>query len=229
MISDNWTHVFSTLSEQKWKTGYECINLSGLQQLEETRSQPCKCLQTCQFCMLGFSGAFFELLLFFSHSVMSDSLWLHGMQHTRPPCPSPSPRACSDWCPLSWWCHPTVLSAVVPFSSCPQAFPASRSFPVCTAMFSVLMLWMISSVSLLKTLVTARTKCQWSPQQLLTFQVQTDCVWVLTGLLCWLCDSGQILGLLSASTLSCKMRILTLNCDPEMVIVYVKYLAQCVA
>ena len=91
------------------------------------------------------------------------------------------------------------------------------------------MLWKISSVPLLKTLGTASTKCQWSPQQLLILQVQTDCVWILTGLLCGLCDSGQILELLSASMLSCKMRILTLDCDPEMVILYVKYLAQCVA
>ena len=66
----------------------------------------------------------------FSRSVMSDSLRPHGLQHTRFPCPSPSPRACSNSCPLSWWCHPTISSSVVPFSSCLQAFPASGSFPV---------------------------------------------------------------------------------------------------
>ena len=93
-------------------TYLEC-NLSAIYM---TRSQPCKCLHTCQFCMLGFSGAFFELLLFFNHSVMSSSLWPHGLQHTRPPCP-PSPRACSNWCPLSWWCHSTILSSVILFSS----------------------------------------------------------------------------------------------------------------
>ena len=66
----------------------------------------------------------------FSHSVMSDSLWPHGLQHTRPPCPSPTPWACSNSCPSSRWCHPTISSFVVPFSSCLQSFPASGSFPV---------------------------------------------------------------------------------------------------
>ena len=65
-----------------------------------------------------------------SHSVMSDVLQPHGLQHTRPPCPSPTPRVYPDSCPLSWWCHPTISSSVVPFSSCPQSFPASGSFPV---------------------------------------------------------------------------------------------------
>ena len=63
----------------------------------------------------------------FSHSVVSDSLWPHGLQHTRPPCPSPVPRVYSNSCPLSRWCHPTISSSVVPFS-CLQSFPASRSF-----------------------------------------------------------------------------------------------------
>ena len=63
-----------------------------------------------------------------SCSVMSDSLRPHGLQHARPPCPSPTPRAYSNSCPLSWWCHPTISSSVVPFSSCPQSFPASGSF-----------------------------------------------------------------------------------------------------
>ena len=64
----------------------------------------------------------------FSHSVMSDSLWPHGLQYARPPCPSPTRRVCSDSCPLSRWCHPTMSSSVVPFSSCPQTFPASGTF-----------------------------------------------------------------------------------------------------
>ena len=66
----------------------------------------------------------------FSHSVMSNSLWPHELQHARPPCPSPTPRVHPNSCPLSWWCHPTISSSVVPFSSCPQSFPASGSFPV---------------------------------------------------------------------------------------------------
>ena len=62
--------------------------------------------------------------------VVSDSLQLHGLQHTRLPCPSLSPRACSNSRPLNRWCHPTILSSVVPFSSCLQSFPASGSFPM---------------------------------------------------------------------------------------------------
>ena len=61
---------------------------------------------------------------------MSDSLWPHGLQHARLPCLSLSPGVCSNSCPLSRWCHPTISSSVVPFSSCLQSFPASKSFPV---------------------------------------------------------------------------------------------------
>ena len=64
----------------------------------------------------------------FSHSVVSDSLWPHGLQYARPPCPSPTPGACSNSCPLSRWCRPTVSSSVVPFFSSLQSFPASGSF-----------------------------------------------------------------------------------------------------
>ena len=66
----------------------------------------------------------------FSHSAMSDSLWPHGLQHARPPCPSPTPRVYSNSSPWSLWRHPNISSSVVPFSSCPQSFPASGSFPV---------------------------------------------------------------------------------------------------
>ena len=68
------------------------------------------------------------MLLLFSCSVVSDSLPPHGLQHARLPCASPTPRACSNSCPLSRWCHPTISSSVVPFSSCLQPFPASGSF-----------------------------------------------------------------------------------------------------
>ena len=61
-------------------------------------------------------------------SVMSNSLRPHELQHTRPPCPSPTPGVLPNPCPSSWWCHPTISSSVVPFSSCPQSFPASGSF-----------------------------------------------------------------------------------------------------
>ena len=64
------------------------------------------------------------------HSVVSSSLWPHGLHHIRPACPSPPPRTYSNSCPLSRWCHPTISSSVAPFSSCPQFFSASRSFPM---------------------------------------------------------------------------------------------------
>ena len=66
----------------------------------------------------------------FNRAVMSDSLQPHGLQQTRLPGPSLIPRAYSNSCPLSQWCHPTISSSVVPFSSCPQSFPASGSFPM---------------------------------------------------------------------------------------------------
>ena len=66
----------------------------------------------------------------FSHSVVSDSLQPHELQHTRPSCPSPTPGARSNSCPSSWWCHPTISSSVIPFSSCFHPFPASGSFPM---------------------------------------------------------------------------------------------------
>ena len=66
----------------------------------------------------------------FSHSVVSNFLWPHELQHARPPCPSPTPRVHSDSCPLSQWCHPAISSSVLPFSSCLQYLPASKSFPM---------------------------------------------------------------------------------------------------
>ena len=66
----------------------------------------------------------------FSHSVVSDSLRPHELQHARPPCPSPTPGVHPNPCPLSWWCHPTISSSVVPFFSCPQSSPASGPFPM---------------------------------------------------------------------------------------------------
>ena len=66
----------------------------------------------------------------FSCSVMSDSLQSHEPQHARPSCPSPTPGVHPNLCPLSQWCHPTISSSVVPFSSCPQSFSASGSFPM---------------------------------------------------------------------------------------------------
>ena len=72
----------------------------------------------------------FTLSVQFSHSVMSDSLRPHKPQHARPPCPSPTAGVHPNPCALSQWCQPTISSSVIPFSSCPQSFPASGSFPV---------------------------------------------------------------------------------------------------
>ena len=69
-------------------------------------------------------------LLFFSRPIVSDSLWCHGLQHTRPPCPSPSPKVCLNSCPLHQWCHPAISSSDTLFTFCPQSFPASGTFPM---------------------------------------------------------------------------------------------------
>ena len=66
----------------------------------------------------------------FSRSVVSNSLRPHGLQHAKPPCPSPTPGVYSNSCPLSRWCYTTISSSVIPFSSCLQSFPASGSFPM---------------------------------------------------------------------------------------------------
>ena len=66
----------------------------------------------------------------FSRSVVSDYLRPHELQHSRPPCPSPTPGVYPNSCPLSWRCHPAISSSIIPFSSCPQSLPASESFPV---------------------------------------------------------------------------------------------------
>ena len=85
--------------------------------------------------ILGFSKPVFSAVTMwislssvqFSRSVMSDSLWSHELQHATPSCPSPTAGPYSNSCPLSWWCHPTISSSVIPFSSCPQSVPASGS------------------------------------------------------------------------------------------------------
>ena len=77
----------------------------------------------------------------------------HGLQPARLPCPSPSPGACSHSCPLSWWCHPTISSSVSPFSSCPQSFPASGSFP---------MSWLFASVAKVLELQLQPQSFQWA-------------------------------------------------------------------
>ena len=95
----------------------------------------------------------------FSRSVVSDSLRPHGLQHTRPPCPSPTPGVHSDSLPSSQWCHPAISSSVIPFSSCPQSLPASESFPM-----SQLFAWggQSTGVSALASFLPKNTQ-GWSP------------------------------------------------------------------
>ena len=95
----------------------------------------------------------------FSHSVVSDSLQPHELQHARPPCPSPTPRVHSDSSPSSQWCHPAISSSGVPFSSCPQSLPASESF-----LMSQLFIWGGQSigVSALASSLPKNTQ-DWSP------------------------------------------------------------------
>ena len=90
----------------------------------------------------------------FHHSVISNSLWPHGPQHARPPCPSPTPGVYSN---LSWWCHPTISSSIIPFSSCPQSFPASGSFQ-----------WVSSSHQVAKVLEfqLQHQSFQWTPRMI---------------------------------------------------------------
>ena len=97
----------------------------------------------------------------FSHSVMSNSLQSHGLQHTRVPYPSPTLEACSNSCPSSQWCHPAISSSVVPFSSCPQSIPASESFPM-----SQLFAWggQSTGVSALASFLPKKSQ-GWSPSE----------------------------------------------------------------
>ena len=107
----------------------------------------------CQFISVQFSS------VQFSHSVMSDSLQPHEPQHTRPPCPSPTPGVHSNSCPLSQLCHPTISSSVIPFSSCPQSLPASGSFQM-----SQLFALGVQSIRLsASTSVLPKNTQDWSP------------------------------------------------------------------
>ena len=90
----------------------------------------CATREAPMYILLHLKKRYLELLLLFSHSVGPDSLRPHGLQHARLPCPSLSPRVCSNSCPLSRCCLPIISSSVVPFSSCPHSCPASASFPM---------------------------------------------------------------------------------------------------
>ena len=99
------------------------------------------------------------LLVQFSCSVMSNSLEPHGLQHARCPCPSPTPGVYSNSCPLSQWCHPTISSSIIPFSSCLRSFPASGSFQMSQLLASGgQSIWVLAS-----TLVLPMTIQSWFP------------------------------------------------------------------
>ena len=111
-----------------------------------------------------------HLLLLFSCYATTDSLWLHKLQQNRLPCPLPSPRVCSNSCPLSWWCHPTISSSIAPFSSCPQTSPASRSFS---------MSWLLPSGAKVLELQHQHQPFQW------IFRVDFQQDWLRLSPYCW--------------------------------------------
>ena len=120
----------------------------------------CLCLYSCpanNFISVIFLD--FISSVHFSHSVVSDCLWPHELQHSRPPCPSPTPGVHPNSCPSSGWCHPAISSSVVPFSSCPQSLLASESFPM-----SQLFAWggQCIGVSALASVLSKNTQ-DWSP------------------------------------------------------------------
>ena len=117
--SANPSFSHSLLHFEPWYWGFKSI----VESLKCAISQHNRC-----FLSKMFSDCTIFSSVQFSHSVMSNSLWPHEPQHARPPCPSPTPGVHPNPCPLSRWCHPTISSSVIPFSSCPQSFPASGSF-----------------------------------------------------------------------------------------------------
>ena len=118
VLKGPWEPVFPTDINHHW-----CLCILGLSPISLSWIQVLPSLQTFFKCTQS-------LQIQFSRSVLSSSLRPHGLQHARPPCPSPTPGVYSNSCPLSLWCHPTISSSVVPFSSPPQSFPASESFPM---------------------------------------------------------------------------------------------------
>ena len=110
---------------------------------------------------IKFKNSYTQSSVQFSHSVVSDPLPPHALQHARPPCPSPTPGAHSDSHPLSRWCHPAISSSVIPFSSCFQSLLASQSFPM-----SQLFAWGVQStgVSVLASFFPKKSQ-GWSPSE----------------------------------------------------------------
>ena len=127
-------------------------NWSNTVPQEESDNSPETKIKVTEYCNLTGSAQFFR-------SVVSDSLWPHEPQHARPPYPSPTPGVHPNPCPLSRWYHPTILSSVIPFSSCPQSLPASGSFPM-----SQLFAWGGQSIGVsASTSVLPMNTQDWSP------------------------------------------------------------------
>ena len=149
-------------------------------------------------------GNIFQHISFqFSLSVVSDSLRPHESQHTRPPCPSPTPRIHSDSCPSSQWCHPAISSSVVPFSSCPKSLPASKSFPM-----SQLFAWggQSTGVSALASFLPKNTQ-GWSPLEWtgwISLQIKPK-IWKRYRYFCW--QYGSLSQLLVGLSLYLKSSI----------------------
>ena len=139
-ILNHWTRSPSSavfLSSPHPPSTWHCQTFENLYQLLSVKLY-CLSVFTSEILHFSYLLWFFSLCelpvysvsVQFSHSVMFDSLQPHGPQHARLPCPSPTPGACSNSCLLSQWCHPTISSSVIPFSSLLQSFPASESFPL---------------------------------------------------------------------------------------------------
>ena len=114
--------IWGTGSQWKgsnWREKVE-VSLNWMQETDEELELPFILVQCLRQISLS--------LLLFNCLVVTDSLWPHALRHTRLPSLSPSPWACPNSCPLNQWCRPTISSSVVPFFSCLQSFPASRSF-----------------------------------------------------------------------------------------------------
>ena len=136
----------------------------------------------------------------FSHSVMSNSLPPHGLQHARLPCPSPTPRACSNSCPSNRWCHPNISSSAIPFSSCLQSFPALGSFQMSQASHQVARVLQIQ---------LQHQSFQWTPRTdlLLLFKMLSRLVITVLPRSQFFASGGQNIGVsASASVLSMNIQ-----------------------
>ena len=108
--------LFKLFHTGKDDNAAETVSCNSLQHLSPLQPQN---MEECSALVVQFSSV----------TQSCPTLWPYELQHARPPCPSPTPRVHSNPCPSSQWCHPAISSSVIPFSSCPQSLPASRSFP----------------------------------------------------------------------------------------------------